>query len=206
MATTAPDLSHARSSARSNALLGVAGALLFAGLTAVGAQVNIPLPPFGVPMTLQTLFVVLAAVCLGPRFGSLAMLAYIGAGAIGVPVFSEGNAGLLTIFGQTGGYILGFVACQPVVRAITHRRDRAVREPLAPFLALACLAAHAVIFLIGVPWLYVVRAMDSGLEPITWSAAIHGGFVVFIPAMFVKCAMAYVIGLWAVPFAERRGW
>lgn len=195
--------------ARANLLLGLAGAWFFAGLTAFGAQVSVPLPPFGVPQTLQTLMVVLAAVCLGPKWGAASMVIYIGAGVIGAPVFSDGAAGPAVMFGQTGGYILGFLACQPVVHRIVRRGDGSVRP--AWTLAVAVVAAHLVIFALGVPVLYLVRSIDPGLVEaygrLTWGQALWGGMVIFLPGMVVKAAIAFVIGLWALPFsASRRGW
>ncbi len=176
----------------------------FTLLTAFAAQVAIPLPPFGVPQTLHTLVVVLAALSLGPRLGMASMALYALVGAIGVPVFAKGNAGLETILGQTGGYILGFIACQPIVTSIVRRKDGSIRGWLA--LIAATLAGHAVIFALGVPWLYIVRNADIGLEPITWSRALFGGFVVFIPGMVVKSALAVWIGRRVAPWASRRIW
>jgi biotin transport system substrate-specific component len=188
----------------------IAGIVAFPLLTALSCQTHIwpwlavPMKPFGVPMTLQTLWVILAALCIGPRYGAISMLGYLLVGILGVPVFADGNAGPLTIFGQTGGYLIGFIACQPVVAAIVRRPDRTVRGWGA--MILAVLAAHAVIFAIGVPWLFVVRALDPQAPPITFAQAIHGGFVVFIPAMLLKSAIAVLIGRLAAPWAARRIW
>jgi biotin transport system substrate-specific component len=71
-----------------------------------GAQVAIPLWFTPVPITLQTLFVILGGVVLGPRLGALAAASYVMVGAAGAPVFSNGAAGVLWLFGPTGGYLL----------------------------------------------------------------------------------------------------
>ena len=63
-----------------------------------------------------------------------------------------------------------------------------------------------VIFAIGVPWLYAVRLLDPQGGAVTIAQAIHGGFVVFIPAMILKSAIAVLIGRWAAPWASRRIW
>lgn len=186
-------------------LFGVLGFPFLMGLTCqtqIWPWLAIPLPPFGVPMTLQTLWVLLAALCIGPRWGLVSMLGYLLVGAVGVPVFSDGSSGLLTVFGQTGGYLLGFAACQPVIGAIVRRRDGGVRGWGA--MALAVLAGHGVIFAIGVPWLWVVRLLDG--DALTFSQALYGGFVVFIPAMLLKSGIAVLIGRWAAPLASRRVW
>ena len=70
------------------------------------------LNPLGntVPITLQTLFVILAGAVLGPRAGAASMALYVGAGALGAPVFSNGGAGLPWLLGPTGGYLLTYPA------------------------------------------------------------------------------------------------
>lgn len=173
------------------------GVPTFAILTALGAHVAIPLPPDGVPMTLQTLFVVLAALCLGPKAGSMSMGLYVLAGVVGVPLFAGGAVGLEVILGQTGGYLLGFIACQPVVGWIVRGKDGLPRGWLA--LVVAVLAAHAVVFAIGVPWLAVVRDFTIG-------RAIEGGLVPFLPGMVVKSIVAVLIGLVVAPWCVRRVW
>tara|TARA_R110000782_G_scaffold102243_2_gene189223 strand:- start:3661 stop:4287 length:627 start_codon:yes stop_codon:yes gene_type:complete len=176
----------------------------FALLTALGAMVAVPLPPFGVPQTLQTLMVLLCALALGPRLGMASMLVYIIAGIVGVPLFAEGEAGLVTILGQTGGYLLGFVLCQPVAHAIIRRPDASVRGWGS--VVVAGLAVHAVVFAIGVPWLYLVRNLDPQADPITLGRAVFGGFVVFIPGTIIKVAIATLLAVMFLPGVARRLW
>ncbi len=195
--TKAADVSKAHDRTLSRAQLWGLGVPGFALLTAGGAYVSVPLPPDGVPMTLQTLFVVLAALCLGPRAGAMSMLLYIAAGVVGVPLFAEESVGLAVILGQTGGYIVGFVACQPIVGMIVRRPDGLPRGWLA--IITAVLAAHAVIFAIGVPWLAIVRGF-------TLERAIEGGMLPFLPGMVVKSVIAVLIGLAAAPWCVRRVW
>ena len=80
---------------------------LMAALTAIMAQIAIPMPS-GVPMTLQTLAVTLAGVILGAKGGALSMLVYLLLGAVGVPVFSEFCGGLGILVGPTGGFLISF--------------------------------------------------------------------------------------------------
>ncbi len=82
-------------------------AALFAALLAASAWITVPLGP--VPFTLQTMVVVLIALVLRPREAVLAVGAYLALGAIGVPVFSGGRAGLGVLTGPTGGYLVGFL-------------------------------------------------------------------------------------------------
>ena len=81
---------------------------LLAALIAVGAFIQFPIGP--VPVTLQTFFIVLAGYILGPVNGAAAMLLYIAAGCIGLPIFAGGKAGFAHLLGPTGGYLIGFIA------------------------------------------------------------------------------------------------
>ena len=89
----------------------------FAALTAAGAQIEIPNSP--VPFTLQTLFVLLSGALLGPRLGTVSMLAYLGAGAAGLPVFSSFGFGVARLLGPTGGYLLAFPAAAFVAGSLS---------------------------------------------------------------------------------------
>ena len=83
-------------------------AALFVAFTAVISQIAIPLPFFGVPLTLQVFAVALCGYLLGPVYGSLSVLLYIILGICGVPVFTNFNTGLSALLGPTGGFIIGF--------------------------------------------------------------------------------------------------
>ena len=187
----------------SAAWLRAAGVAMFPLFIGLSAQVAFPIPPWGVPFSLQSLAVVLAALCLGPKLGTLSLLLYVGAGAIGAPVFSEGRAGLAVVLGQTGGYIAGFILCQPVIAAIIRRDDGTIRGWGA--MALAVIAGHAVIFAIGVPVLYFVRNSDPDTAS-TWGEVLWNGMVVFLPGMVIKAAIAVWLGRIAAPWAARRIW
>jgi biotin transport system substrate-specific component len=97
------------------------GILAFVVATALGAQVAVPMP-WGVPMTLQPLFVILAGAMLGPRLGAAAMAGYLAVGAAGAPVFSLGGAGLPWLFGPTGGYLIAMPA-SAFLTGLLARRD-----------------------------------------------------------------------------------
>lgn len=163
------------------------GVVLFAALTALGAQVSLPMVP--VPMTLQSLAVVLAGGLLGPRRGVAAMGPYLAAAAVGLPVLSDGRGGLEALTGPTAGYLVGFVLAAGAA-GVAARRDWLHR----PVRGVALLgAAHLLILLPGAARL----ALDIG-----WSAALAGGFTPFLAGAVVKSAAAWLI-LTAV---ARRGW
>jgi biotin transport system substrate-specific component len=104
-------------------LVGSIGALVFALLTFVGANIEIPLRP--VPITLQTLFVVLTGACVGRGFGLMGQSLYVGAGVVGLPVFAGSTAGLAIVTGPTGGYLIGFLLAPLLVGALIRRSERA---------------------------------------------------------------------------------
>lgn len=88
-----------------NALVVVAASIVIA----ISAQLAVWLPFTPVPITGQSLAVIALGILLGSKRGSLAVLAYIGQGAAGFPVFASGRSSIAVLFGPTGGYILGFV-------------------------------------------------------------------------------------------------
>jgi len=133
-------------------------------LIALLAHVRFTLPFTPVPVTGQTLGVLLVAAALGARRGTAAVLAYLAEGALGLPVFA-GGSGMAYLFGPTGGYLLGFLAAAWVVGALAERgSERNLRTAW-----LAFLAGEAVIYAFGVPWLglYVgfSRAVVLGFTP-----------------------------------------
>ncbi|MEX2191039.1 MAG: biotin transporter BioY [Bacteroidota bacterium] len=124
----------------------------FAILTAVGAQVEIPLKP--VPYTLQTLFVLLAGALLGPRNGFISMGLYLVMGLVGLPVFSSAGFGLAKILGPTGGYLLAFPIAAFVVGSLVQSRNHIV------WTVVAMVAGLLVIFTLGTIQLSVVMGMS----------------------------------------------
>ncbi|UCG53761.1 MAG: biotin transporter BioY, partial [Candidatus Latescibacterota bacterium] len=95
------------------------GAGLFAVLTFVGANIRIPLQP--VPVTLQTLFVLLAGAVLGSRVGLLSQSTYLLMGVAGLPLFAGTAVGLAVLTGPTGGYLAGFVLAPVVIGRLVNK-------------------------------------------------------------------------------------
>ena len=204
LATNSTTDTHSPSIQIDRTLLRLLTIPLFTMLTAIGAQVAVPTPPLGVPVTLQTLAVLLAAMTIGPKLGMASMLLYIVMGAIGVGVFAEGEAGWLVIFGQTGGYLLGFLLSQPLAHLIIKKPDGSIRGWLALFTA--GIAVHMLIFTLGVPWLWWIHQLDDAQTSLTFKLAIYYGFVVFIPGMLLKSAIAAFVAAWILPSVARNLW
>ncbi len=163
--------------------------LLFAALTAVGAQIEIPHAP--VPFTLQTLFVLLSGAILGPRLGAVSMLAYLGAGAAGLPVFSSFGFGFARLLGPTGGYLLAFPAAAFIAGFLRGER------PTFPRLVLSMAAALVVVFACGTIQLRLTLLPD-------WAVAFNAGFLIFSWWDLVKLFGAASIAR-AVIAARARG-
>jgi biotin transport system substrate-specific component len=152
----------------------VAGTLLIA----LCAQIAIVLPFSPVPVTGQTFAVLITGVLLGARRGCLSVLLYVVQGALGFPVFSMGRAGLVTLLGPTGGYLVGFIAAAYVAGLLAEKGwDRGVVTA-----ALAMLIGSIIIYAFGLLWLYsfagsIKTALALGLYP-------------FIPGDFIKIVLA----------------
>jgi biotin transport system substrate-specific component len=137
-------------------LLVTAGALLVALL----AQVRIPLPFTPVPLTGQTFAVLLVGAALGARRGVASLSLYTLIGALGLPVFAGGAAGLAYAAGPTGGYLAGFIVAAFVVGLLAERGlERSIRTSILPFLA-----GTLVIYLFGAGWLSVLFGLEKALE------------------------------------------
>jgi biotin transport system substrate-specific component len=95
--------------------------IAFAVMTALAAFAEVRQPGTQVPLTLQTLFVSLSGVLLGPTLGASAMMAYVMAGAAGLPVFAGGAFGLPYLLGPTGGYLLAFAPAAYVTGVLADR-------------------------------------------------------------------------------------
>jgi biotin transport system substrate-specific component len=116
-------------------------------LLTLSAKINLPLP--FVPMTLQTLVVLVIGAVYGWRLGSITVLAYLAEGAIGLPVFAGPVGGLAPLMGPTAGYLAGFVAAAFITGWLSERGwDRSV-----PLLFLAMGLGHIIILASGFAWL-----------------------------------------------------
>ncbi|PWJ50672.1 biotin transport system substrate-specific component [Quadrisphaera granulorum] len=180
------------SSTRVRDALLVTGGALF---TALLAQIVVPLGFTPVPITGQTLALVLVAASLGPVRGLSSMGLYAVLGGIGLPFYSEASSGWDVVAGATGGYIVGFLPAAFLIGlAARYGADR--RWWLAvPLFA----AGQLVVFAVGVPWLAVTTGMTA-------EQAIAAGFTPFLLGGLVKAVIAGVAlpGAWKLS-ARLRG-
>ncbi|MBC8044988.1 MAG: biotin transporter BioY [Rhizobacter sp.] len=147
--------------------------LLFAGLTAAGAMVEIPLWP--VPVTMQTCFVLMSGALIGSRLGAISQIVYLAAG-IFLPVYSGGATGIATLLGPTGGYLFSFPVAAFVCGWLVKNETQ-----LAKIFAFVLLAS-VINFTMGVVWLKISLALS-------WQTAMMQGVVPFIVGDLIKCGI-----------------
>jgi biotin transport system substrate-specific component len=155
----------------------VAGALLMGGL----ANVSVQLPFTPVPVTGQTLGVLLVGGALGSLLGGISMLLYLALGAIGLPFYANGDSGLEYLgFGTpSAGYLWGFVVAAVVIGRLAERRwDRGVGSAIGAFVL-----GEIVIFTIGIAWL--AQSLD-----ISGEKAIELGLYPFVVGDVLKMLLA----------------
>jgi biotin transport system substrate-specific component len=174
----------------SRALRALLLALLGSALLTISAKIEVPFYP--VPMTMQTLVVLLLGMAYGARLGTATVLLYLAEGAAGLPVFAgtpERGIGIAYMMGPTGGYLVGFVLSAAITGWLTERR----RDWLA--LVLAVTAGSIVVFIPGVLWL----AHLIGFEQ-----AIANGLMPFLWATLVKGAIAIALGMAGAALIQKR--
>ncbi len=155
--------------------------IAFSWLTALSAQVVIPLPFTPVPITGQTFAVLLTGALLGSRLGALAMIAYLAQGAAGLPFFRGGSGGAhYLLFAPTAGYLLSFPVAAFVTGLLAERGwDRRL------LMAAAAIALGSLVILFS-GWLWLTMFFRTATE------AFYAGVAPFIGGDIIKIALAAV--------------
>lgn len=169
--------------------------LVLTGAAFIGllAQVAVPLPFTFVPISGQTLGVLMIGALYGSKRGAVTLLTYLAEGVVGFPVFAEGRAGLAVLMGPTGGYLAGFVVAAYVTGLLAEKgMDRKLKTALPAFFL-----GHTIIFAFGLAWLAQFVGRDQLLA---------AGLYPFIPGEIVKTVIAAL----ALPSAwaafKAKGW
>ena len=168
-------------------LLAIGGSLLLA----VSAKIQVPSWP--VPMTLQSLAVLLIGIGFGSRLGVATILVYLAEGLFGLPVFAGPLAGPAYFAGPTAGYLLGFLLSAATVGALAERGwDRNLLGA-----GIVLVAGHVLIFIPGVLWLAVLFGPAK---------AVAVGVLPFITGSIVKTALgiAIVALMWQLADKKRQ--
>ena len=149
---------------------------LFAAVIAVMAQISIPMP-MGVPMTMQTFAITLAAVVLGSKLSTISSLIYIIMGAVGLPVLANFSGGFDKFVGPTGGFLLSFPLMAFIIGwGAEHRKDFK--------------GAYVIALVVGTVVNYVVGVAAKA----SVATGITACVLPFIPTAIIKAILASVIG------------
>lgn len=154
---------------------------LFAAVTCILAQISIPMP-LGVPMTMQTFAVTLAAVVLGSKRGGLSILVYVLLGAIGLPVFAGFSGGFQNIIGATGGFIISFPIMAWLIGIGVEKRKQKGMFVLFLILGTVINYVIGVIMFCLIMQASVVTGITACVLP-------------FIPTAIIKAVLAAILGL-----------
>ena len=155
---------------------------LFAAVIAVMAQISIPMP-LGVPMTMQTFAITLAAVVLGSKLSAISTLVYVLLGAVGVPVLANFSGGIDKLVGPTGGFLISFPIMAYIIGlGVEHKDD--FKGAFVIFLVLGTV----INYVIGVA-MFVVVAHS------TVAVGISACVLPFIPTAILKAVLASLLGL-----------
>lgn len=180
----------------------IIGVFVFIILTIFGAFVRIPLPFSPVPITLQTLFVLLAGALLGGNLAALSQFSYILLGLLGLPIFTGAGSGLSYLLGPTGGYLFGFILAVIFIgRFIKYaqnnlsrtfssgevfQKHRKARDLFSVFVVLWL--GDLIILCSGILWLKIL--LGYPLTRLLWV-----GFIPFIPGDLLKALIASILYL-----------
>ena len=163
--------------------------LIAAGIAALALAAKLRVPMWPVPMTLQTLAVLMIGTLYGARLGLVTLAGYVALGAAGVAVFAGDSAGLAYIAGPTGGYLAGFVAAGALMGVLARKGwDRS-----AIGMGAMMVAGSLVIYGFGLAWMSVLFAGTKGFG---W--VLQYGMLNFLLGDAVKLAIAALLvpGMW----------
>ena len=167
----------------------VALVLTFSLLTALAAQIVIPIGP--VPITGQTFAVLLTGALLGSRLGAMAMIVYLIEGASGLPFFHGGTSGIAHLLGRTGGYLVAFPAAAYITGAFAeYGWDKRFLSAAA-----AMAFGSAVIMFSG--WVWLSQFMPA-------SVAFSAGVAQFIVGDIIKILLAAAVLPWGWVILKRK--
>lgn len=167
--------------ARDLALIAVFAALI----AALSVSVAIPIPFSPVPVTLQTLGVMLVPALIGWKRGTLAVVVLIALGLAGLPLFAGGRGGLAVLAGPSGGMVVGWVFGALVIGVLTELVLRSGRYRFWRGTAVNVLGGMLVIYAVGVPWMAVVLG-DGALATLMAVA-------VYLPGDLAKAVVTALI-------------
>ncbi len=160
---------------------------LFTALIIIGGYISIPIPVGPVPIVLADFFVMITGLFLGYKYGLISTTLYLALGALGLPVFAGGGAGLAVLVGPTGGFLFGYLLVTASIGFITTKRKPGIVTNL-----IALVIGNVLLYLVGVPWLKVQMNLS-------WAAALAAGLTPFIIGIVIKIVAASALGRVLLP-------
>jgi biotin transport system substrate-specific component len=171
-------------------------ALAMAIATGLLAQVKVPLPWTPVPLTLQTLTVLMSGVLLGRNWGGISQALYVGLGVAGVPWFIGWQGGFAHLAGPTGGYLIGFILAAWLTGYVTDKYQTSRRLPV--IFGILAFASLALIYIPGLLQLGLWMNMAGG-KTVGIGQLLNMGLTPFIAGEVIKIGLAGVIAWGIMP-------
>lgn len=171
---------------------------LFTALTAVGAFLSIPIGE--VPITLQTLFVILSGLILGPKLAALSQIVYLVLGLIGLPIFTGFTGGIQSVMKPSFGFIIGFIFAAYIVGKIADFGE----EISSIKIWIASLAGTIVVYLFGLPYMYYILNMVMA-KGLSFNAIMNMGCILFLPGDILKLIVASLVATKTLPVLNKLG-
>lgn len=156
-------------------------ACLFTALIVIGGYISFPIPLSPVPIVLADFFTMLAGLFLGASWGGASVGLFLFLGTLGLPVFAGGKAGLVVLFGPTGGFLFGYLIAALVIGWISGKGKPSFIKDLA-----ALMGGNIILFGIGMSWLKLALKLS-------WEKALVLGLLPFIPGMIIKIIVALAL-------------
>lgn len=160
---------------------------MLCALLIVSAFIYIPIPFSAIKITLQTMIIFLIGSLLPPIYALICVLLYVVLGLFGLPVFSTGG-GPMYIFMPSFGFLIGFITASPIMSKINNS---AYKTQLVRYI-ISVITAILIIYIIGVPYLYIILKFYLNKE-ISFSYALISGGLLFLPFDILKAIIAYPI-------------
>lgn len=165
---------------------------IFTSLTAIGAFISLPLGALSI--SLQSLFVILSGIILGPKLGAFSQIVYVILGLIGIPIFSGFTGGIQSIMKPSFGFIIGFVFAAYLVGKVVHNK----KIPFKKSIWLGSFIGILIIYAFGLPYMYYILNifMENNFS---FLEIIQMGLIIFIPGDFIKFIIASFLGIKLLP-------
>ena len=165
-------------------------AIFAAMIAAMGLVPPIVIGIVPVPITLQTLGVMLAGALLGPVRGMLSSLIVVVLALAGLPLLAGGRGGLAVLLGPTGGYLLGWIFGSLAIGALFKfwvLRQKSQTGRIITGLVSVIIGGIGVIYLFGIPWTAAVTGLDLGTSAI--------GAIAFLPGDLIKAVVTTLVAV-----------